>query len=656
MRMKKVAGAVLLYVLWTVAHVQAAGVTFTDLSQSAGFNATSCSLSAAWGDADNDGDMDVMVASHIQPKSGGRNHFYRNNGNLTFTDVIDQNGLLSYTEDPHGVGWGDFDNDGDADLAVAHGLLLGKSPQNNELYENAGNGVFGDIAAGAGVTAPATQQVTGVSWIDENNDGFLDLFLAGKSGDMTALGNFLYRSNGDGTFSDAAAIAGLGAYDGQTASAAWQDYDDDGDLDVFLCFNKDASVVVKTGKSVLYQNNGDGTYSDATAASGLVTHNTCKTAAWGDYNDDGVPDLFISSLGGNANALYRNLGDGTFSDVGVMANVAEKVESHGATWGDYDNDGHLDLLVITGDNVTQHNRLYRNNGDGTFSDVSIAAGAAGLGLGKGTDGMMVDADNDGALDLFVTNGEGSATTCSVGPYLFLHNNHEENHHWLKIQLVGQIGNRDGIGAKVRLATPDGRVQYRQHFGQHFFAQDRLPLHFGLGAQTQADTLEVHWPSGVVDIIGNVAADQVLVVMEGVTDTDDDNDGVLDTDEIAAGSDPLNAASTPEVCDGLDNDLDGAVDEGFPDTDGDGVSDCVDTDNLTVIRATWSASRLSLSVQATSSYGGSSTLTVTGFGNLIYNATTAIHQRGFAGVVSNPGSITITSTGGGTIVSNVTSVP
>jgi len=593
-RMNRIGQTVLFWtLLWVIAlRAQATDVTFTDISQAAGFsNATSCSLSAAWSDYDEDGDIDVIVASHVQNNTGGTDHFYRNNGDLTFTDVIDQNGVVGFTEDPHGAGWGDFDNDGDADLVLGHGLLLGKSPQNNEFYRNAGDGTFTEIAAAAGITPQETQQITGVSWVDVNNDGLLDLFLSGKSRDQALLGNFLYQNNGDSTFTDTAVAAGLNEYDGQTTSAAWQDYDVDGDPDVFLCFNKDGQVATKLGSSVLYQNNGDGTYTDVTVTSGLVTHNTCKAAAWGDYDNDGLSDLFMTSLAANPTLLYRNNGDGTFTDVGVAAGVSETLESDGAAWGDVDNDADLDLLVVTGENDTQPNRLYKNNGDGTFSDVGASVGIAGQVEGKGADGMMMDADNDGFLDIFITNGAGGTDACPNGPYLLFHNNHENGHHWLKTQLVGQVSNRDGIGAKVWVSTSDGVTQYRQHFGpQHLMAQDRLPLHFGLGTQTVVTRIEVHWPSGLVSELSNVPADQMVTLVE--------------------------------------------------------------PDAVAITKAIWQSNTCTLKIEASSSGGNGVVLTVDRFGSLNYNSTTGVHMKSFRGVKVSPSTVVVTSTGGGSATASV----
>jgi hypothetical protein len=481
-------------------------VTYTDLSAAGGFGGvTSCSLSAAWSDYDNDGDMDVITIGHIQSASGSLNQLYRNNGNLTFSDVIASSGVLkAFSEDPHGAGWGDFDRDGDADLFIAHGVWLDQSAQNHEFYRNDGGGVFSDIAVSAGVTIPNNRSMTGVSWVDYNNDGSSDLFVSGLTA-YKLFGNLLYQNDGSGIFTDQAVAAGVAQQSMETYSAAWQDYDSDGRMDIFLCTD-----------GVLFKNNGDGSFSDVTAAAGVTPLGDCSAAAWGDYDNDQDADLFVSSGAAVANALYRNNGDGSFTDVGPTAGVADTIATEGAMWGDYDNDADLDLLVVSLQNKTDVDRLYKNNGDGTFTDVGGVAGVAVQVAGNGADGMMVDTDNDGFLDMFITNGRGGTGTCQAGPYQFFHNNGENGYHWFKVKLIGSSSNADGIGAKVWLTTAGG-TQYHEHSGpQHSLSQDQASLHFGLGVHATTDHVEVHWPSGQVDHLVNLDADQEVVLTEGVS--------------------------------------------------------------------------------------------------------------------------------------------
>jgi hypothetical protein len=492
--------------------------TFTDVTHPAGLaNTFSCSIGLAWGDATNDGLTDLWVFSHVQPTSGGISHLYGNNGDGTFTDLIDQAGEVEpFTADQHGGGFGDVDNDGDQDMFITQGLLFGLNLNSkNEYYISNGDGTFVDLTDEAGVTiipdeidpTETSQQITGTNWIDVDNDGDLDLYASGRRDEGTK-GSLLYiNDTGDGTtFTDVAVAAGLGNYLGDDFSAVWQDYDGDGDIDLFKCLD-----------GLLMQNNGDGTFSDVTIGAGITPVDNCRTGAWGDVDNDGDADLFISTLGSPANLLYENQGGGAFIDVTVTAGVGDQTETQGAQFADYDNDQDLDLLVITGNNTSQSNRLFQNDGTGIFTDVGPAAGVAGHVGGKGQDGAFADYNGDGFLDIAVTNGGGSLPICPNGSYLLFRNNGQSANNWLMIELEGQQSNRDGIGAKVWVTTPDAVVQYHQYFGpQHFDGQDSLPIHFGLGSNTVVSTIDIEWPSGQTDQLSNVAINQLLAVSEGST--------------------------------------------------------------------------------------------------------------------------------------------
>jgi hypothetical protein len=572
--------------LFLLASASVAQITFTDLTASAGFgNVTGCCLSSAWTDYDLDGLLDVAVLCHTQEVSGSLNSLFHNNGDGTFTDVVLAAGMLDFSLDPHGGGWCDYDDDGDADLFVAHGLLLGQSDQNNMLYQNQGDGTFIDTAEASGLHHFETQQLTGVNWIDDDNDGAIDLFIAGKTGISQQLGNLHFRNNGDSTYTEIADQTGLRQLSAESVTSFWQDYDDDGDLDVFIC---------KEG--LLFDNNGSQVYVDQTAAAGIAPVGFCRSANWGDYDQDGDADLYISTLAAFDSTLYRNNGDGTFTDVGMAAGVLERVESHSSNWGDFDNDKDLDLLVVTGRNSSDPNRLFQNNGDGTFTEVGTSAGIAGQVLGSGADGSFVDVDDDGNLDIFITNGNSGQPICQDGPLLYFHNDGQSTNNWLKIELDGVQSNPNGLGAKVRVNTADGTQQFVQYFGQqHFMTQDLLPMHFGLGANTEAESIEIEWPSGVVDQLSGVAAGQTITVVEGQT----------------AGP-----------------------------------------DEVTILRAIWRSANNILIVIANSSSGGDVTLTVEGFGNLQWIPTAGIHRRAFPGVTADPGTVTVTSTGDGSDTADV----
>jgi len=387
--------------LYMFIAIVAYSVDFSNVTDIAGVGCTGLSFGVAWGDYDNDGDLDLYVANYNEA-----NVLYRNNGDGTFTDVTDEAGV-SCRGHSRGVAWGDYDNDGDLDLYVANDGA-------NVLYRNNGDGTFTDVTSEAGVSC--TGSSCGVAWGDYDNDGDLDLYVANFYE-----ANVLYRNNGDGTFADVTSEAGVG-YTGYSRGVAWSDYDNDGDLDLYVA-NYEANV--------LYRNNGDDTFTDVTDEAGVGYTGSSWGVAWGDYDNDGDLDLYVANY--EANVLYRNNGDGTFTDVTGQAGVGCTGNSRGVAWGDYDNDGDLDLYVA---NYYGANVLYRNNGDGTFTMVGAGVGCTGNSRGV----AWGDYDNDGDLDLYVANDEANV----------LYRNNGNLNHWLQIRLHGTISNRSAIGTKVKV--------------------------------------------------------------------------------------------------------------------------------------------------------------------------------------------------------------
>ena len=209
--------------------------------------------------------------------------------------------------------------------------------------------------------------------------------------------------------------------------------------------------------------------------------------------------------------LYHNNGDGTFTDVTVASGAINVAGTLGVTWGDFDNDGYLDLYVVNTDKMANTpNRLFRNNGNGTFTDVASIAGVEAKKGGRGSDATFVDYNNDGFLDLFVCNGAGAA----YGPYLLYQNNANGN-GWLKITLIGQQSNRSAIGAKLTL-TAGGQTQFREYTGQHYMAQNHIPVHFGLRRATIVDSLTIKWPSGITQTLTNIPVNQLITVTESAS--------------------------------------------------------------------------------------------------------------------------------------------
>ena len=465
---------------------------------------------SAWGDYDNDEDLDIVAVGTYQPHV-----LYRNNGDGTFTNVADQAGIA----DPRG-GWGslfaDYDNDGYSDLYITRGGWSGAAE--NTLYHNNGDGTFTDVTYTAGVADP--QSSFCAAWADYDNDGYLDLYIAdGVIGDGAA--NVLYHNNGDGTFTNTADMAGV-ANTGNSLGTAWGDYDKDGHIDLH---------VVNYGQSnVLYRNNGDGTFTDVTATTGMNLPVTDAFVTFFlDIDNDADLDIFISNSGsfqafiagqitGNAThdsdrqVLYRNNGDGTFTDVTRESGLYHAYGAMGANFGDINSDGYLDIYLATG--APQMGRLERdallqNNGDGTFTDATIALGLGNIGKGHGV--TFGDADADGDVDIYVPVG--GAFIGDQWHNLFYQNTGARN-NWITLKLVGVKSNRDGIGAKVTLRIGDSVIYREVSGGGGFGSTNSLSLEIGLGTHTKVDTLEIVWPSGQVDTHRNLSINQKLIVTEG----------------------------------------------------------------------------------------------------------------------------------------------
>jgi enediyne biosynthesis protein E4 len=518
--------------------------TFTDVTVEAGFSGcVTCQLNstwcASWADYDHDGYVDVITLGHIQNLTGSISQLWHNNGNGTFTDVTYQAGLDPHNGDAHGAVWADFDGDGWVDLYVAKGTEKSEVVNYNDLWRNNGDGTFTNIRDSAGVEGLGHRN-RGANAVDYDNDSDLDILATSFQRPTTGGGeNLLYRNNGDLTFTDVAAEAGIQRPLIENRMAAWADFDGDGWMDVFI-----------THSSGLYKNNGDGTFTDVTVAAGIIDgSDDVQGGAWGDYDNDGYPDLYLTlgveGGGGGAdgpmqgidrlmrspltieeeevpaiplapqippqlpNILYHNNGDGTFTDVTTESGTSNVNGALGVVWEDYDNDGYLDLYIVNTEFASTPNRLFRNNGDGTFTDMASEAGveAKTPGDGRGSDASFFDYNNDGFPDLFVNNGAGT----SVGDYMLFRNNGNSN-RWLKVVLKGRQSNRSGIGAKVVL-TAGGQTQFREYTGQHYMGQNYVPIHFGLGQAAIVDSLTIKWPSGVTRTLHNIAVNQTITIRE-----------------------------------------------------------------------------------------------------------------------------------------------
>lgn len=494
----------------------------------------------AFFDYDNDGWMDIFILGGRRLKdtpANASNRLYKNNRDGTFTDVTAKAGLLD-TGWAQGVCVGDYNNDGFEDLFLTY---YGQ----NRLYRNNGDGTFTDVTAKAGLLYPSTRYSTGCTFIDYNRDGFLDLFVSNYldidldtapkpslavpncnyEGVATMCGplglakarNYLYRNNGDGTFSDVSKESGVGGFRGSYGlTPVCFDADEDGWPDIF--------VACDSTPSLLLMNNHDGTFREEALFRGVALSGEGRQmggmgAAVGDYNLDGHSDLVKTHFYNQATGLYRNDGKGSFDDVTIQAGLNKETRFLCFSAGivDFDNDGYPDILLTTGTVYPEVSRvlprfpaltprlLFRNRGDGTFAELGAEAGPGIDARHCSRGAAFGDFDNDGDMDVLIMNVN--------EPPTLLRNDAPAGNHWIKIRLEGTKSNRSAIGARV-LVRYGGKVQVQELMSQSSFLSSNDPrLHFGLGAAATAD-IEVHWPLGLVETMKAVAADQLLTLREG----------------------------------------------------------------------------------------------------------------------------------------------
>ena len=530
-------------------------VTFTDVAPHAGLTSPTVygdeytkryiveanGPGIAFYDYDHDGWLDVFVPSGTRlegfpPGHEPTNRLYHNNRDGTFTDVTQKAGLTR-TGWCYGVCVGDYDNDGHDDLFLTY---YGK----NVLYHNNGDGTFSDVTERAGLLETETRYGTGCTFVDYDRDGFLDLFVSryiAMDLAKTPVGGSsryckyldvpvncgplglqqetctLYHNNGDGTFTDVSAKAGIlkaGSRYGLTAVAF--DYNNDGWPDLF--------VACDSTPNLLYRNNHDGTFTEVGMEAGCAVSGDGQEEAnmgvgVGDYDADGYLDLFLPHFSSDTPILYHNLHGEFFDDVTYAAGLAvnTKYVCWGVGFADFDNDGWLDIFHVTGTVYPEVEKVdpdykfktprlvYRNLGNGSFEEVSDMCGAPVLEPHSSRGCTFGDFNNDGNIDVLILN-------MSEPPSLLLNQNHS-SHHWLNIKLVGTRSNRSAIGARVAVTTGERRQIREILSASSYISQSDLRQHFGLGAARKVDQIEVRWPSGRVDRVHDVDVDQFIVLEE-----------------------------------------------------------------------------------------------------------------------------------------------
>jgi len=433
-------------------------------------------------DYDGDGWPDIYFGNGADVPTFQANFLWRNNGDGTFarTNVV---GVATDPGKTVEAAWGDYDNDGFPDLVVVN-WPGGKNFQ----YRNNGDGTFTKITQGPIVTEAG--EFIGCVWGDYDRDGWLDLFVT-----MFAGNHRLYHNNRDGTFSRTTDLPTAGS----GVSPSFVDYDNDGFPDLFV-------AGWPSSKNALYHNNGGRSFTRITNIPPATEGRHSVSTTWGDYDNDGFADLFVANgnfdNGQYQNFLYHNGGDGTFAKVTTGPIATDTGDSGGSAWADVDNDGDLDLFV-TGMGG-QNELFYLNNGDGTFTQITL--GNLVNSGGRNAGAVFADYDRDGFLDLFVSNTE----------HNWLFRNKGNSNGWLAVKCIGTVSNRSAIGAKVRAkATIGGKTfwQLREISTGDGRGNGTLTAHFGLGDATIIDTLRIEWPSGIVQELHDVATKQSLTVTE-----------------------------------------------------------------------------------------------------------------------------------------------
>ena len=485
----------------------AAAQPFENRTFAAGLGSVTGANGVAVADYDRDGDLDVYVVVRAAYNAGDTrtwSRLFANRGDGTFIDQTRRAGVagsggVGLPSDGGngaklGAAWGDYDGDGWPDLYLTHA-----GP--NQLLRNNGDGTFADVTEAAGVAGGPTQLSTSAVWFDADLDGDLDLHVGvwedyATGGAARDLANPYFENQGDGTFREASADVGLGDR-GKTYTALPLDVDGDGDPDLY-----DANDF---GANRLYLNAGDGTFSEATAALGLEDGGEGMGLAWGDLDGDGRGDVFLTNRADSPsqeNALFVAQAEG-YAERAEAAGVAKTGWGWGTEFFDLENDGDQDLFVVNGYFAADTpNALFRNDGATPLAEVAEAWGLADRDPARGL--AVFDADADGRLDLLVAN-------VSRAPHFYA--NRTDAGAWLSISLDGSGANRDALGAVVEVEA-GGRRLVRFHHGAQFLGQSLAPVHVGLGGAEAVDRVTVRWPGGEVEEVTGLAVNQAIRIRQG----------------------------------------------------------------------------------------------------------------------------------------------
>jgi len=527
-------------------------IQFEDISFDAGVADVAVNSSGpSFIDYDNDGDIDIYVNTEYHGENQG-NRLFENDGSGYFIDVAVERGVDNKYALGRGASWGDYDNDGDMDLIVSNlpssgGTKIPPTTLFKNLLIETGSANFRNATIESNLFRANVKEDreiggigntgAGVAWADYDNDGDLDLYWKCADYDID---NALFRNNGDGTFTDVTEEAGAGIIDlvaeaGSQGSPNWTDVNQDGWIDLL--------VTNEGSEKILFLNQENGTFKNITrsfrAPSGTVFLNpgNANGACIGDIDNDGDMDVFLPTAD-QSNRLYISLlsdtGSLSYKDISLSSGIDHKSGARGCTMGDFDNDGLIDIYVNNGglqntliNDVINlpifvqfyiaiepaYNKLFQNNGDLTFSDVTKTSGTEVLGIGSGVGNA--DLDDDGFLDLFLTNRTfyNSDKQITESDRNYLLRNKGNGNNWIKIELTGTKSNTNAYGARVKVMAGES-IQYREHTSAHGYnSANDYRLHFGLANEESIDSIEIIWPSGERQLLTDIAVNQTLSIEE-----------------------------------------------------------------------------------------------------------------------------------------------